>query len=470
MLRALHFIWSIIRRIYLHFDTLPKAVELENSRFYTVANLAQTLAWFVHLCWFFILYRLEVYPFAWFQIFSIACYVAAIVFNRHAYHMTSMGISLIEIMLHQIIAVKILGAEVAFQYFIPVVAIFPFLIPRGSVLVKACLLFLCTACFIYIELHLKKEAPLFVIDQKSKTLFSISNLILSFGFIGLWAYYLNVAIYRAEIILQKRTTELAVSEQKVEQEKIQRELEVKDRDNEIFRLRNIELKESYDQIVVKNRQIEEEKNKSRSLLLNILPEETANELLDKGKATTKRYVSTTVLFADFVGFTTKAEMLNAEDLVLQIDRYFNAFDKIMKRHGIEKIKTIGDAYMAAGGLPIPNNTHPRDVVQAAREMLDFVHQEKQENPNGFDIRIGISTGPLVAGVVGNHKFQYDIWGDTVNIAARMEQNSESGKINIAGTTYELIRDHFHCTHRGKIDAKNKGKIDMYFVELISSES
>lgn len=465
MLRPLRFVFEIIRNMYNHFDTLPKAVELENSRFYSVSNLAETLAWMAHLCWFFVLYYLKVYPLAYFQFFSIACYAAAIIFNRHGRHITSMSIALIEIVIHQTIAVKFIGINAGFQYFIPVVGIFPFLMPRGNIVLKSMLLVMCTAAFLYIQLFMVKVAPLYQISNAALTGFNISNIALSFGFIGLWALYLNVAIARAETILRKRTKELAVAEQKAEQEKIQRELEVKERDNEIYRLRNIELKDSYDEILIKNHLIEEEKNKSRKLLLNILPEETANELMDNGKASTRRYESATVLFADFVGFTTIAEFLNAEELVSQIDLYFKAFDEIMLRHSIEKIKTIGDAYMAVGGLPVVSQTHPCDVVNAAIEMLLFVKKQKALLAHGFDIRIGIHTGSLVAGVVGNHKFQYDIWGDTVNTAARMEQNSIAGMINISGATFEIINQKFNCIARGKIEAKNKGEIDMYFIEL-----
>lgn len=459
------FLWRLVLRIYGHFDNLPKPVELENSRFYTVSNVAQTLAWMAHLTWFFILYWLKVYPLAYIQFVSVAFYVGAILCNRYAYHMASMTLSLVEIGLHQIIAVKFLGAEAGFQIFIPVVGIFPFLMPRGSRVLKSMLLLFCTACFLYIELYMVHEKPLYTISRPALTAFSVSNIILGFGFIGLWAYYLNVAIYRAEIILAKRTKELAVAEQQVEQEKILRELDVKERDNEIYRLKNIELRQSFDEILLKNRQIEEEKNKSRGLLLNILPEETAEELMEKGQATTRQYDSVTVLFSDFVGFTHKAEALGPEKLVRQIDAYFKAFDRIMNRYHIEKIKTIGDAYMAAGGLPVPSETHAADAVNAALDMIRFVEEQKQMNPDAFDIRIGIHTGSLVAGVVGHHKFQYDIWGDTVNLAARMEQHSEAGRINISGNTYELVKNHFACLHRGKVEAKNKGRVDMYFVEM-----
>jgi len=214
--------------------------------------------------------------------------------------------------------------------------------------------------------------------------------------------------------------------------------------------------------------ISKEKQRSESLLLNILPEETAEELKSTGTAKAKHFDEVTVLFTDFKEFTKLSEKLSPEKLVQEINECFSGFDRIMKKYGIEKIKTIGDAYMAAGGLPTPNKTHATDVVKAAieiRSFMRFYRQKKQsEGEPYFEIRIGVHTGPLVAGVVGLNKFQYDIWGDTVNTASRMESSGEPGNINISGTTYELIRDSFTCTHRGKIDAKNKGQIDMYFVE------
>ncbi len=450
MLRPLIFLRTGIVAIYRHFDTLPKGVELENSRFYTVSNLAQTLAWNAHLWWLFTFWYLEIYPLAWIQVLSVLAYVMAILTNRKGYHMTSMTISLMEIVAHQILAVWLLGAMSGFQYFIPVVAIFPFLKPRGNIFLKSGLLLMCAAGFLFIELYVSKVTPVYTLAESPLMLFNITNIVMAFGFVGLWALYLNVAIYRGEIILAKRTREIALLEQQAEQDKLTFELQMKERDNEIFRLRNIEL--------------EEEKNKSRKLLLNILPEETADELMNSGKASSRRYDSATVLFADFVGFTSKSELLQPEELINRIDVYFTAFDHIAEKHNIEKIKTIGDAYMAVGGLPVANQTHAADAVEAALEMLHFVNEQKLKSPDAFDIRIGIHTGTLVAGVVGRHKFQYDIWGDTVNVASRMEQSSEPGKINISGDVYQLIGQKYKCFGRGPIEVKNKGKIEMFFLE------
>lgn len=215
--------------------------------------------------------------------------------------------------------------------------------------------------------------------------------------------------------------------------------------------------------------IETEKERSDKLLLNILPEEVANELKDRGKVSAKRFESVSVLFSDFKGFTSYAENLPPEKLVDCVDYYFSEFDRIIEKHGVEKIKTVGDAYMCAAGLPIPSQQHAEKMVEAGLEILDFVNQAKENAPAGiprFDIRIGINSGPVVAGVVGSKKFAFDIWGDAVNIASRMESNSEPGKLNISEYTYQLIKDKYKCSYRGEIQAKNRGALKMYFVENV----
>ncbi len=222
------------------------------------------------------------------------------------------------------------------------------------------------------------------------------------------------------------------------------------------------------ELEVKNAIIENEKERSEKLLLNILPAETAKELKASGKSKAKMYEMVTVLFADFKGFTKLAEQLAPQVLVDEIDYCYKMFDSIIGKHQVEKIKTIGDAYMCAGGLPNANITNPIDVLRTACEIRSFMKSYKkdrilQKKPF-FEARIGIHTGQVVAGIVGTRKFAYDIWGDTVNIASRMESGGEVGKINISQTTYEKIKDQFICVYRGKIETKNKGLLDMYFVE------
>lgn len=235
------------------------------------------------------------------------------------------------------------------------------------------------------------------------------------------------------------------------------------------------------EVVAEKKEVEKQKdeavrqyNRSEELLLNILPSEVAEELKAKGSAEAKTFDDVTVLFTDFKGFTNISERLSAKELVAEIDYCFKGFDGIMEKYNIEKIKTIGDSYMAAGGLPVKNKTHAWDVVEAAIEIRDFMaahaRQRKAEGKEVFEIRIGIHTGPVVAGIVGVKKFAYDIWGDTVNTASRMESSGEPGKVNISAATYELVKDKFDCTYRGKVEAKKKGMIDMYFAERPLPES
>ena len=213
--------------------------------------------------------------------------------------------------------------------------------------------------------------------------------------------------------------------------------------------------------------IEEERKKSDHLLLNILPEETAVELKQNGKVQAKKFDSVSVLFTDFKEFTQIADNLPPEKVVESVGYYFSKFDEIIEKHGLEKIKTIGDAYMCAGGLPYPSEDHALQTIQAGLEIVTFVEECKHHLDSDlakFEVRVGVNTGPVVAGVVGSKKFAYDIWGDTVNIAARMESNSEVGKVNISENTYTLIKENFTCEFRGEIDVKNKGKMKMYFVK------
>lgn len=214
--------------------------------------------------------------------------------------------------------------------------------------------------------------------------------------------------------------------------------------------------------------LREEYQKSDRLLLDIFPAETAKELKENGSVKAKSYEQATVLFTDFIHFSEFARVLSAEAVVEQVDFYFSAFDEIIRRHGVEKIKTIGDAYMCVGGLPVPQTDHAERVLRAALEIRDFVLRQREQKLEQFgypfNIRIGVHTGPVVAGVVGSSKMAYDIWGETVNIAARMEESCEPNKINISQATYNLTRETFDMHYRGHFPVKHMGTVAMYFAE------
>lgn len=211
-----------------------------------------------------------------------------------------------------------------------------------------------------------------------------------------------------------------------------------------------------------------QKAEIEGLLLNILPEEVARELEETGQATPRNYDSASVMFSDFQGFTTITHKMAPEVLVEQLNTCFKAFDQIIEKYELEKIKTIGDAYMCAGGIPTPDNQHAYKMVKASLAIQAYVteynQQREERGEEPWELRIGIHAGPVVAGVVGMKKYAYDIWGSTVNIASRMESNSAPGQVNISSAVYELIKDRFICSHRGKIYAKNVGDVDMYFVQ------
>ncbi|MDO8316707.1 MAG: adenylate/guanylate cyclase domain-containing protein [Flavobacterium sp.] len=302
-----------------------------------------------------------------------------------------------------------------------------------------------------------------------------------------FAYYKNHIAYRDSLTNLKSMQQMADIRTNYEVSQKQTEVDLLEKDSEIQKLKDkrqqniiyvtaislflvlvitIGFYRRYKFVKKTNSIIEEEKNRSNNLLLNILPEETALELKKNGKVQAKKFESVTVLFADFEGFTHYAEKLPPEKLVESIDYYFSKFDTIMEKYNLEKIKTVGDAYMCAGGLPFPTGDHAYKMTLAALEIARFVNISEElitQNQTHFKIRIGINTGPLVAGVVGIKKFSYDIWGDTVNIASRMESNSEPGRINISEHTYQIIKNDFDCEYRGEIEVKNKGMMKMYFV-------
>jgi len=221
-----------------------------------------------------------------------------------------------------------------------------------------------------------------------------------------------------------------------------------------------------------NKLLDSQKAEIEQLLLNILPAEVAKELQANGKAEPRYYENVSVLFTDFKNFSVLAEALTPQEVVSELNTYFNAFDEIIGKYQLEKIKTIGDSYMCAGGIPTEDDTHLIRMIQASLEIQEFIRDRNwkrvETGLQSWELRIGINVGPVVAGVVGRKKYAYDIWGNTVNIASRMESSGAPGKVNISAAVYDRIKDNYHCAYRGKIFAKNIGEIDMYFVDAPKS--
>ena len=276
------------------------------------------------------------------------------------------------------------------------------------------------------------------------------------------------------LFLSRKRTE------RIRRQKIRLELEVVKRTRKISS-QNKQIKEQNKQVELQKAKIEHqkellqnEKDKVEGILLNVLPEGTASDLINKGKSKARYYKRVSVMFTDFVGFSKIAEGMNPQELVRELDGYFTMFDEIIGDFDLEKIKTIGDAYMCAGGVPIRNKSNAIEVVLAGLKIQDYMIDRevraKKEGKESWKIRLGINTGEVTAGVIGRKRFAYDIWGATVNQAQRMEMHGEPGELNISGNTYDIIAPYFNCTYRGKIQTKHDGiMLDMYFVKGIKSE-
>jgi class 3 adenylate cyclase len=236
---------------------------------------------------------------------------------------------------------------------------------------------------------------------------------------------------------------------------------------------NTKLEEMHSKLQVASQQLGESLQKTQELLYRVFPREIADELASAGQSQPRHFDAVTVLFTDFVGFTRVAETMEPKQLINGLEEYFRRFDALTARCHMEKLKTIGDAYVAAGGVPIPNATHPLDAALLAMAIRECVEEAAREwegtGMPSFAIRIGLHTGPLVAGVIGEQRFTYDLWGDTVNTASRMESGGEAGRINISASTHILVEPYFECTPRGSIAVKNRTAVEMYFLERLRPE-
>lgn len=396
------------------FDSVPSIINSDNLRFYKLSNLVLTLGMFVHLHWIFYFYYISSYPMSMMNIFSVLIYISSIILNRKGMHFTSSIIMVLEIIIHQFIAVFYFGTNGGFQYYILVISLFPFLMPRGKWFIKISLSLICIISFMFINFFwIRIFEPIQRLDSIHIGYLNLSNTLFSFISLTLSGAFYSIAMHDTE-----------------------------------------------DEIKL-------EKQKSDNLLLNILPLNVAQELKLYGKTKAQLHDHVTIMFTDFKDFTKLSEELTARELVKIIDYYFRAFDQILSKYHIEKIKTIGDAYMCVSGFQIDSKTAANNMILCALDILELIHSEKilpkNSTNRSFDIRIGINTGSVVAGVVGETKFAYDIWGDAVNTASRMEKLGEVNTINISEATYHLVKDNFSFQSRGEIEVKNKGIMHTYFL-------
>lgn len=290
-----------------------------------------------------------------------------------------------------------------------------------------------------------------------------------------WWFWIIVAAILAltvMVVIRRRIDQARREQVRLEMKIVERTKEIRAQNAKIEQQKKI-IEEEKNKVEEQKRLLQIEKDKSENLLRNIIPESTAEELKNKGRASARAYKTVSVMFTDFVGFTKIAENMKPTELVNRLDVYFRKFDEIIVRNNLEKIKTIGDAYMCAGGVPVRNNTNPIDAVLAALQIQDYMMRLRNEAiANGteyWDLRLGINTGEVTAGVIGSERLAYDIWGATVNQAQRMEMMGEPGRVTISGATFKLIEPYFECTFRGKVQSKSKGMVDMFTVERIKPE-
>ena len=236
---------------------------------------------------------------------------------------------------------------------------------------------------------------------------------------------------------------------------------------------NTKLEEMHSQLQTASQQLGESLQKTQDLLYRVFPRQIADELANAGQSQPRHFDAVTVLFTDFVGFTRVAETMAPQQLIDGLEEYFRRFDALTATCHMEKLKTIGDAYVAAGGVPTANTTHALDAALLSLAIRECVKETSLELAGSgmpsFAIRIGLHTGPLVAGVIGEQRFTYDLWGDTVNTASRMESGGEAGRINISDATFRLVEPFFECSPRGSIAVKNRTAVEMYFLERLRPE-
>lgn len=301
------------------------------------------------------------------------------------------------------------------------------------------------------------------------------NIHISMPFWRTWWFWLIVCVVLAFLIRAfiRRRIGAARREQASLEIKVRNRTKEIQLQNQKIAAQKVKIEEERNNVVEQKRLLQIEKDKTEKLLKNVIPESTAEELKKSGRARARSYKVVSVLFTDFVGFTNISDRIPATELVKKLDVYFTKFDQIIVQNNLEKIKTIGDAYMCAGGVPVRNGTNPIDTVVAALQIQDYMMQRKNEAlANGkeyWDLRLGINTGDVIAGVIGSERLAYDVWGATVNLAQRMEMLGVPGKVTISGATYQYIEPYFECVFKGKAQTKSRGIIDMYEVERIKPE-
>ncbi len=397
-------------RFWDSFTRLPKTVHPSHFRTYVLLNVGAVAAALIHLALIGVFWALEIHAMAVVNFFSAAIYVVAGWFNRRGYHTTTVVLALAELVVHQALCVYYMGWGAGFQYYLITITTVVFFLPSGRVLSKLFLVVLAPAAFIALDFYARVAEPVYSVPPATLMVFNIVNIAMVFGLLALFAFNYNHAAEVAEA------------------------------------------------------RVDEERQRAESLLHNILPVPIAARLKTSRTVIADGYENATILFSDIVGFTPLSERMPPEKVVWLLNDIFSEFDDLVAESGLEKIKTIGDAYMVAAGIPQRRDDHARAIADLALDMMAAL-KKRGDTPDGpLKMRIGISSGPVVAGVIGKRKFIYDLWGDSVNTAARMESHGVPGEIQVARSTYEALKDDYEFEARGTILVKGKGPMEAFLLK------
>ncbi|MBK8498077.1 MAG: adenylate/guanylate cyclase domain-containing protein [Flavobacteriales bacterium] len=392
-----------------YFTAIPDLISFRNYRFYLVGHVAYNFALTVHSLWAVLFAILGVPQLFVFNLFSVGIFIGCILLNRRGHHMLPTVVGMAEVVTHQVVACYLLGTGSGYQLYILVVSLYPFIMPSWRPWIKAVLFAGSLAGYLFIELVLKVRTPQVVLEPGLLGALNISNIVFGFVCLGIWGIYFSFGMRKTE------------------------------------------------------EQLDAEFDKSEQLLLNILPRSIAERLKAREPIISDRLPDASILFADLVGFTRFAENVAPDELVRILNEYFSAFDALADRFGMEKIKTIGDAYMVAAGVPKPDGDHARNIGRFALEMLAVLDERNTHLGHAMQLRIGIHCGPVAAGVIGTRKFAYDLWGDTVNVASRMESLGVPGRIQITESFQRACCDYFAFEERGLVEVKGKGQMRTWFL-------
>lgn len=391
---------------------VPANVARYDYRMYLSMIIANYIALVLHLSWVFVFYALGFNTLSLINVASVAFWIFSITtLRRWGAMLTSVILGSSEVLIHQALAVYYLGWDYGFQYYLLVIVAFTFLMNFKTVMYIPVILFVvCLVSFLGFYYKVQYwHVPHVDLGPTVREVFLMVNVTSAFAILAIMSYFYSDAAQKAEAMLDL------------------------------------------------------ERKKADKLLLNILPVSIADRLKESEEVIADHFASATVMFSDIVGFTALAERLPPAEVVSRLNRIFSAFDDLAERHGLEKIKTIGDAYMVAGGFPEQRDGHANDVCAMALDMLKAIERCNREMDQPVSIRIGVHTGPAVAGVIGVKKFLYDVWGDTVNTASRMESSGLPGRIQLSEQAAASLTDDFITEHRGTVELKGKGPMKTYWL-------